>query len=709
MTSSHSGSVHDLFRGLGAGSRLAGYLIEEQVGTGGMAVVFRARDDVLGRLAAVKLIAPSLAEDAEFRTRFLRESRAVAAVNSLHIIPVYGAGEADGLLYIATRFVPGGDLTALLRRSGGRLAPERAVLLVTQVASALDAAHAAGLVHRDVKPANILVDAVSERAEHAYLSDFGLSRTAESTELTASGEFLGTPDYCAPEQVKSARVDGWADQYALACVAFALLTGAPPFRRAETLGTLFAHVQDPVPLVSGLRPELPPAVDGVLARALAKSPSDRYPRCADFAAALHQALVPARPAPSHLVHGHPVPSHPAASHHAAFSGRSLTSPAAARPGFADTVAPGNSRPGHPGVTPDRERGPGRRRGKTRAVWGAGAAAAVAAAGALTFALWPASPAPLPPVTSRELAGSSYGFSSPNAVVLAGSRIWVANSAGNSVTELNASTGSVIRILDGASYQFDYPISFAPDGADLWVVNAFGNSMTELNVGTGSLVRIVKGTSYGFNNPEAVTADGTHIWVGNDGLVNGSPEGNSVTELNASDGSLVRVVKGAPDEFGSPAAMAAAGNHIWVGNYDGTTMAELNASDGSLVRMLEGPSYGFNEPHSFAYDGTNLWVANPNGGSVTELNPDDGSLVRVLKGAQYGFKTPDGITFDGTHLWVADTHADAVMELNASDGSLVRTIRGASYGFGKPAGVAVSGTHIWVLPYWSNSMTELTLG
>jgi len=222
-----------------------------------MAAVFRARDEVLGRLAAVKVIAPSLAEDDEFRTRFVRESRAAAAVDSLHIIPVYGAGEADGLLYIATRFVAGGDLAALLRRSGGRLAPDRAVPLVAQVASALDAAHAAGLVHRDVKLQNILVDAVSERAEHAYLADFGLSRGTSSTGLTASGEFLGTPDYCAPEQIGSARVDGRADQYALGCVAFALLTGAAPFHREEAVGTLFAHLQDPVPPASGLRQELP--------------------------------------------------------------------------------------------------------------------------------------------------------------------------------------------------------------------------------------------------------------------------------------------------------------------------------------------------------------------------------------------------------------------------------------------------------------------
>jgi serine/threonine protein kinase len=309
MASGFSGGKYDSFAGVGLGSRIAGYLIEEQIGAGGMAVVFRARDEVLGRLAAVKLIAPSLANDQEFRARFLRESRAAAAVDSLHIIPVYAAGEADGLLYIATRFVPGGDLAALLRRSGGLLAPGRAGALVAQVASALDAAHAAGLVHRDVKPQNILVDTVPERPEHAFLSDFGLSKgTTSSTELTVSGQFLGTPDYSAPEQIRGGHVDGRTDQYALACVAFVLLTGSLPFHRDETVATMFAHLRDPVPLATRLRPELPAGVNGVLARALAKSPVERYGRCAEFADALQRALVPHPQAPARPAHAQTAPA-----------------------------------------------------------------------------------------------------------------------------------------------------------------------------------------------------------------------------------------------------------------------------------------------------------------------------------------------------------------------------------------------------------------
>jgi hypothetical protein len=296
MTSDITRQAFGSFGRLAPGSRIAGYLIEEQIGAGGMAVVFRARDEALGRLAAVKVIAPSIADDEEFRARFLRESRAAAAVNSLHIIPVYGAGQAAGLLYIATRLVAGGDLAGLVRRSGGRLSADRAISFVAQVASALDAAHAAGLVHRDVKPPNILVDFVPERPEHAFLSDFGLSKSTQSTGMTASGQFLGTPDYCAPEQISGGQVDGRTDQYALACTAFFLITGTLPFHREETVATLFAHLQDSPPRLTELRPELPAAVDDVIATGLAKSPVDRDRGCGEFAEALRKALVPPRDA-----------------------------------------------------------------------------------------------------------------------------------------------------------------------------------------------------------------------------------------------------------------------------------------------------------------------------------------------------------------------------------------------------------------------------
>jgi serine/threonine-protein kinase len=273
-----------------------------------MAVVYRARDERLGRLVAMKIMAPAMATDAMFRQRFTRESRAAAAVDHPHIIPVYEAGEADGVLFIAMRFVGGGDVGSLLRREGP-LPPARVASIISPVASALDAAHAAGLVHRDVKPANMLLDTDPDRPDHVYLSDFGLSKGVQSGRLTASGQFLGTPDYIAPEQIEGLHVDGRADQYALACVAFELLTKTVIFARGEGWATVWAHLNSPPPSLTTVRPDLSAAAaaDQVLARALAKGPQDRYATCRQFADALREALSLA---PYHLDSG----AMPAAGH-----------------------------------------------------------------------------------------------------------------------------------------------------------------------------------------------------------------------------------------------------------------------------------------------------------------------------------------------------------------------------------------------------------
>jgi WD40 repeat protein len=293
------GSLH-------SGARMAGYQVERPLGRGGMAEVYLARDERLDRLVALKVLAPTLAADEGFRARFIRESRAAAAVDHPHIIPVFEAGEADGVLFIAMRYVPGGDVGSIVRREGP-LNPGRAAAVIGQVGSALDAAHAAGLVHRDVKPANMLVDAGPGRSDHVYLSDFGLSKKtlAASVGLTGIGQFLGTLDYVAPEQIQGRPADGRTDQYGLACAAFELLTGVPPFPREEATAVMYAQLADSPPPVGSRRADLPPSLDQVLARALAKAPTDRYSSCQEFANALLQALGTALPRS-----GMPAPDHP---------------------------------------------------------------------------------------------------------------------------------------------------------------------------------------------------------------------------------------------------------------------------------------------------------------------------------------------------------------------------------------------------------------
>ena len=298
---------------LAPGAQLAGYEIQERIGHGGMAVVYRALDLRLGRLVALKVLAPHLGEDEAFRQRFMRESRAAAGVDHPHIIPVFDAGEAAGVLFIAMRYVGHGDVRKLIE-SQGRLTPERTATIAGQVASALDAAHAHGLVHRDVKPANILLGQASgSDTDHVYLSDFGLSKhSLTPSTLTSTGQFLGTLDYVSPEQIQGQPVDGRADQYALACAVVEMLTGAPPFSRGDSMALMWAQLEAPPPRLTDRRPDLPRAVDEVIAAAMSKSPDGRFATCRDFAAALAGACQDHRhrPGPTTTAVAEPVPADP---------------------------------------------------------------------------------------------------------------------------------------------------------------------------------------------------------------------------------------------------------------------------------------------------------------------------------------------------------------------------------------------------------------
>ncbi len=274
------------------GSQFFEYRIESILGRGGMSVVYLAEHVPLRRKVALKVLAPELAGDQDFRTRFVRESQVAASIDHPNIIPIYAAGEVEGVLYIAMRYVDGTDLKQLVDREGP-LAPDRTIALLAQVASALDAAHARGLVHRDVKPANVLIapGAGPRGTEHCYLSDFGLTKQALSkTGLTQAGQFVGTLSYIAPEQIQGKPLDGRADVYALGCVLYECLAGVQPFRRESDVAMIYAHLQEPPPALGSARPGLPAGLDAVIATAMAKDPVDRYPGCTELVQAAEREL-----------------------------------------------------------------------------------------------------------------------------------------------------------------------------------------------------------------------------------------------------------------------------------------------------------------------------------------------------------------------------------------------------------------------------------
>ncbi|SDO40331.1 serine/threonine protein kinase [Lentzea jiangxiensis] len=317
------------------------YRIEELLGRGGMGEVHRAYDTAHDRIVALKRLSPGYHDDEEFRARFRREAQIVARLREPHVIPIHAYGEIDDRLYLDMRLVEGADLSDLI--SDGPIDPSRAVRIVDQVASALDAAHADGLVHRDVKPSNILVTS----GDFVYLVDFGIARSASpaATSLTASGSVVGTLDYMAPERFESVPVDGRADVYALACVLFACVAGRRPFTAEGTAAQIWAHMKEEPPKASPLNPAVPAALDDVIAKGMAKDPADRYATAGEFARAAALALT--APAAGFGLPGAPV------------------TPPGGQPGFGAPVPPpgfgaaapfGASAPGRPGA-PAGSRGP----------------------------------------------------------------------------------------------------------------------------------------------------------------------------------------------------------------------------------------------------------------------------------------------------------------------------------------------------------------
>jgi eukaryotic-like serine/threonine-protein kinase len=610
----------------------AGYELEELIGRGGMAVVFRARDVRLNRMVALKIVAPEHAADDSYKTRFISESRTAAAVDHPNIVPIYEAGEADGVLFIAMRFVQGGDVSSLVR--GQPIASARAVDIIRQAASALDKAHARGLVHRDIKPENMLLDSGDDdRPDHLYLSDFGLSKEMlRASGPTPSGLFVGTMDYISPEQIEGRQLDGRADQYSLGCSAFKLLARLPPYPRDSGPAIIAAHLWAEPPLLSSLRPDLGEPVDQVFVKVLAKSPDDRYRTCTEFARALTEALT-ASPATAPPAGDSPPARRPAPDP----AGEPASDPARLS-GQLTMTAPGQ--PARPVPEPPPAHPPSR-----RILIGAAAGLVVIAAGlGLVHVLtgWPASAKPGPVATgptphknsSNSLSsqnGSRVGkhenpaspsapattpapdssaqatvpapvreFTQPgvpgvNAVAFSPDGTLATAGASGTTSLWNASDGTLIRTLSDRDSTDVLAIAFSPDGSLLATADSNGNVYLR-DARTGALRRTLTDQGAGGVLAVAFSPDGKILAT--------SDKAGRIALWNSASGTKLTTITIRASKGVNTLAFSPDGASLAAGDYNGTTYLRQMPS-GAAVAQFPVPDAGSIDAVAFSPDGQTL--------------------------------------------------------------------------------------------------------
>jgi streptogramin lyase/predicted Ser/Thr protein kinase len=565
---------------LSTGDVLAGYRIEGQIGRGGMGVVYRATQLALERQVALKLIAPELAQDESFRERFKRESKAAAVIEHAHVIPVHEAGEADGQLYIAMRFIEGIDLRELIRREG-RIDPERTGRLLAQITSALDAAHARGLVHRDIKPGNVLIAAEDGR-EHAYLTDFGLSkRVGSDSGMTRTGMWVGTVDYIAPEQIQGSELDARSDVYSLGCLLYHTLTGRVPFERDTDVAKIFAHMSEPPPPLGEVTGGLPDDLDPVLRRAMAKDPDERYPSAGDLGRAARAAIE-----------GRPV-SQPE---------RSVAT------GDAAPVAPGRGRAARAGISPR---------------WLLAAVSALlvlvivlAAAGAFSGG---------DEGSGQETAAFQKGavtvtpirVDSPAGVALGAGGVWVTSYERDRVSRIDSESGEVGRPIAVG----DGPESVVVGDGTVWVVNNDAGTLSRVDIERGEVV----------GNPIDLPSStfGDSIAVGGAKVFVALPDQGRVLPIDAASGEPGRRIE-PPD--GVTGELAFGEGALWVVG-DRGTVSRIDPDTGEAGEPVE---VGKEIPEDGTFRGQiavgagAVWVAGLDDETVARVDPRSGDVVKKIR-------------------------------------------------------------------------------
>src|SRR3954470_14008441 len=647
------------------GSVFAGHRIEAVAGEGGMGRVYRATQMALDRPVALKLIVPELAGDLDFRARFEREAHLSASIDHPNVIPVYEAGEADGRLFIAMRWVEGTDLRSLIA-SEARLEPTRVVAIVEQIGEALDAAHSGGLVHRDVKPANVMLTTTHGR-EHAYLTDFGLTKkTASNTALTRTGGFVGTPDYMPPEKISGERADARADVYAFGCLLFQALTGQTPYDRDSEVAKMYAHLHDPPPSAVETVPGTPVGLDAVISRALAKSADQRYPSAGDLCRAARAALTGAAPSQPErsLATGLAAPQPPQTAPTAA-AGAAPTRPPApptapAAPPTERSPAPVAPAPTPAGPPPPTGAPPAPARERQRrpavpiaiaallvfgAVAGVLAAAGVFSGGSKNDAPSPVSAsagAPAPKVVATIPAGNG-----PDGIAVAGSTVWISNADANTLTRLDTKSNKRI----GAPVPVGRnPDNVAVSNGVVWVANTDDGSVTRLEgdpaAGASKTVPVGAG-------PEGLSLGKQLVWVTNG-------DGDSVSRIDRASATTV----GAPIAVGNkPIGIFAGKDYVWVTNSFSRTVTGIDASSAEVVGQ---PVPVGKNIRSVTEGLGSTWVSSVDEDTVTRIDPKSGNVVGDP--IAVGDRPKEMAVADGL-LWVVNEGSDSVSRIDPRAGKV----------------------------------------
>ena len=630
---------------LQTGAVLAGHRLEAIVGQGGMGVLYRATHLALDRPVALKVIVPTLAADSAFRERFKRESRIAASIDHPNVIPIYHAGEEDGVLFITMRYVRGTDLRGLIDKRGA-LEPPFAAEIVDAIGAALDAAHAHGLVHRDVKPANILIEGLPDRP-HVYLTDFGLTKRVASTSgVTRTGQFVGTLDYVAPEQIQATHVDGRTDVYALGCVLFETLTGRVPYPVVDEAAKLYAHLGKPPPVVSEHRPDAPAALDEVIFRAMAKAPDDRYASAGEVG----KAAIAAGTSAATRVSRRRSPETIACERERP---RAEVARLAAPPAAAEAPPP-----------------PARRRGGRLPVLAGVALLAVALALA-GFLLLPAG--------DTEPTSIPVGRDPQDLAIGAGS-VWVVNEGDRTVFRVGAETGTNDRRAITRFRGLD-PLGVAVGGGSAWVTTS-----------DRRLIRIDPATNRFSGDPVRLSGDAAAIAVGA-GAVWVADGVRSVVRVDAdSDGARTTAIPVGR----SPSRIAVGEGAVWVIHSDGGKVSRIDPRSGRVAGAPIEVTPGSAE---LAAGEGGVWVSNPEQRTIARIDPGSNRADAPLR-----LQTaPTDLAVGEGAVWLTSSDGRAVIRVDprTSDGN-PRAHRLA----GAPDHVAVGEGAVWVTLPEANAVTRL---